>query len=330
MKLQGRVFRGSSGNYWVAVPGHSEPFIVRLRGNLKKELVYSESASRAKRVVSSKKRRTTDPVTVGDMVVLDSKGEVIEEVLPRTSELARKSPTTGEQHVLVANLDLLIIQLSASKPEPNLWMLDRFIVVAENQEISVEIIVNKIDMVDDLQSIETMFEPYVRLGYCVHYTSAKAGTGVKGVCSQLSGRISAIAGSSGVGKSSLINAIQPGLKLRTGDLALSNRQGKHTTTQAELINLFDDPGSWLADTPGLRQLDFWNVDETEVEYGFIEIRALAPTCQFNNCTHRTEPGCAVHEAVRTLQIDPRRWESYKQLYEEALSGRPWNPSTIEL
>jgi ribosome biogenesis GTPase len=330
LKLKGRVFRGSSGNYWIHVRGNDHPYVARLRGTLKKELVYSESASHARRVISAKKRRVTDPVTVGDLVVFDSDTLVIEEVQPRTSEMARKSPTTGEQHVLVANLDTLIICLAAAHPEPNLWMLDRFIVVAENQEIGIEIVVNKLDIFHDQAALELLFEPYRLAGYDICYTSAKDGTGVDDFRNRLAGRITALTGNSGVGKSSLINAVQPGLTLRTGDIGLTNRKGRHTTTQAELVRLFDDSDTWLADTPGLRQLDFWEVDETEVEYGFIELRDLAPDCQFGNCTHRSEPGCAVREAVRSHKIDTRRWESYKQLYEEAISGRPWTPGAGEL
>jgi ribosome biogenesis GTPase len=244
--------------------------------------------------------------------------------------MARKSPTTGEQHVLVANLDTLIIALAATSPDPNLWMLDRFIVVAENQEIGIEIVVNKIDLYADQAALEHLFEPYRRIGYCVHYTSAKTGEGITELRNRLAGRVTALTGNSGVGKSSMINAVQPGLKLRTGDIGLTNRKGRHTTTQAELVRLFDDSDTWLADTPGLRQLDFWEVDETEVEYGFRELRDLSPNCRYGNCSHRTEPGCAVREAVRAHAIDNRRWESYKQLYEEAISGRPWTPGTAEL
>ena len=191
--------------------------------------------------------------------------------------------------------------------------------VAENQELSIEIIVNKIDLASDSQddTLRRQFAIYERIGYPVHYVSARQGVGIDDLKSRLTGIIAAVAGNSGVGKSSLLNVVQPGLKLKTGEVSLITHKGRHTTTQAELIPLFDDGESWLADTPGLQHLDFWEIDPEEVEYGFREVQELAPSCQFNNCTHRTEPGCAVREAVRLGTVDERRLTSYGELYNEA-------------
>jgi ribosome biogenesis GTPase / thiamine phosphate phosphatase len=318
LKLEGRVYRGSSGRYWVHVPGDPTEYTVRLKGTLKKDLVYSEGSSRPKRVVNTRKRRVTDPVTVGDLVVFDSEHDMIESVAPRSAELARKSPSSSEQHVLVANLDALFCVVAAAHPPPDLWIIDRFIVVAENQEIRLKIVVNKCDRVDNLEETKRLFAPYEKMGYPVYYTSAKQGMGIEDLREQMRGRVAAFAGNSGVGKSSLLNAIQPGLTLKTGDLSESTQSGKHTTTQAELIPVIDGE-SWLADTPGLRQLDFWQIDSGEVEYGFVEIHDRAHHCQFNNCTHRNEPGCAVLAAIQTGEVDPRRWRSYVELYEEAVT-----------
>ena len=316
MKLEGRVYRGSSGRYWVHVPADPTEYTVRLRGALKKDLVYTEGASMPRRVVNARKRRVTDPVTVGDLVVFDDEQNMIESVAPRSAELARKSPSSGEQHVLVANLEALFCVVAAAHPAPDLWILDRFIVVAENQEIRLEIVVNKCDRVESLAETRALFEPYDRMGYRIYYTSAKTGLGIDELRERMRGRVAAFAGNSGVGKSSLLNAIQPGLTLKTGDLSESTQSGKHTTTQAELIPVIDGE-SWLADTPGLRQLDFWQIDSGEVEYGFVEIHDRAHQCQFNNCTHRNEPGCAVMMAIGTGGVNERRWKSYLTLYEEA-------------
>jgi ribosome biogenesis GTPase len=299
------------------VPGDAAEHVVRLKGTLKKELIYTQGDSRPRRVVSAHKRRATDPVTVGDIVLFDSRQKIIESVEPRRSELARKAPSSNEQHVLVANLDTLFCVLAAAHPDPDLSILDRFVVVAENQEIAVEIVVNKVDLAG-LEASRELLRPYERIGYPIHYTSAKTGAGVDTLRDRLQGRVSAFAGNSGVGKSSLLNAIQPGLTLKTGDIGESSRQGRHTTTQAELIPIIDGD-SWLADTPGLRNLDFWEIDEGEVEYGFIEIHDRAHLCQFNNCTHRNEPGCAIQSAIDAGDVDPRRWRSYVELYEQAVA-----------
>ncbi len=202
MKLRGRVYRGSSGNYWVQVPGHARDYVVRLRGTLKKELVYSQSGSNPRRVISARKRRLTDPVTVGDLVTFDTETKTIESVAERISELSRKSPSSREQHVLVANLSTLFCVVSAADPPPNLWILDKFIVVAENQELAVEIIVNKIDLASDNQddALHSQFAPYERIGYPVHYVSARQALGIDELKLRLTGIIAAVAGKLGRGK----------------------------------------------------------------------------------------------------------------------------------
>ena len=292
MKLQGRVYRGSSGNYWVQVPGSEKVYIVRLRGTLKKELVYSQSGSNPRRVVSARKRRLTDPVTVGDLVTFDTDTKTIESVAERISELSRKSPSSREQHVLVANLATLFCVVSAADPPPNLWILDKFIVVAENQELSIEIIVNKIDLASESRddSLRQQFGVYERIGYPVHYVSARQEIGIGSLKERLTGKIAAVAGNSGVGKSSLLNTIQQGLKLKTGEVSLITHKGKHTTTQAELIPLFDDGESWLADTPGLQHLDFWEIDPKK--WNMVSARCRNSRRRASSTTAPTAPNQA--------------------------------------
>lgn len=314
--LEGTVFKGTSGNYFVRVRGGADIYIVKLRGNLKKELEYTTSASRPRRVTRARKRRATDPVSVGDTVIIDPVSKVIEKVLARRSEFARTVPGGREQHVLVANLDTVFVTFAAANPLPNLWLLDRFLVASEAVELTPHIIVNKIDVAVDPERTRDEFAVYERVGYTVHYASAKAGEGVPELRAHLRGKISAFAGPSGVGKSSLLNAIEPGLRLKTGDVGEITHKGRHTTTTAELIPLRDEIDTWVADTPGLRQVDFWEVDKEDIELCFPEFEPLLGECQFNNCTHQSEPGCAIRAASRDGTVDRRRYESYVQMLKE--------------
>jgi ribosome biogenesis GTPase len=312
--IEGVVFRGSSGSYFArptgADPHHWREYVLRLRGNLKKELVFTTSGSRPRRVSSARKRRSTDPIAVGDRVLFDPEQGTIEQVLPRTSELARLSPTTREQHVLVANLDVVFIVFAAARPDPELRLLDRFLVVAEAAELTPQIVVNKIELVDDLDSTRALFAPYEAIGYRLHFVSAKNGQGMDEFRAALRGKISALAGPSGVGKSSLLNTIQPGLKLKTGETSVQTGRGRHTTTSAELIPLRDEPDTWIADTPGFQNLEFWDVAPEDIVYCFPEFEEYAGECQFGDCTHRREPGCAVRSALESGTISGGRYQSY--------------------
>lgn len=312
MLLEGTVFRVNSGNYHVQTD-HNGVVISKLRGNLKKELVYSTSLSRAQRVDQAKKRRDTDPIAVGDRVIVDPDLCVIEDILPRRSELARKSPSLRGQHTLVANLDHLFVVFAAIEPKPDLWLMDRFIVMAESIDINVSIIINKIDLLeDDLSEIRETMAPYEKIGYAVHYVSARENIGLETVKNELRGSISAFAGPSGVGKSRLLNALCPGLNLRVGDIGYVTYKGRHTTTTAELIPL-EEGNSWVADTPGLRQLEFWQVDKDDIPFCFREFERFHGQCRFANCSHHDEIGCVVREAAETGEIDMRRYRSFLEL-----------------
>ncbi len=310
MLVEGTVFRTHSGNYYV----QTEDGIVvcKLRGNLKKELVYSTSDSHAKRVDQAQKRRATDPLTVGDRVRLDGELAMIEEVLPRHSELSRHSPSGRGQHTLVANLDQAFLVVAA-QPRPDFWLLDRFLVMAEAADIAPRIIVNKTDKLDDKSrpEIEMGVAVYEKIGYPIYWISAKQGQGMEAVRRAMTGRISAVAGPSGVGKSSLLNALQPGLQLKTGDISNATFSGRHTTTTAELLPL--DGGGWVADTPGLRQVDFWEVDKEDIPHCFPEFAPYLGQCRFADCRHHGELGCAIQVALEAGEINARRYESYVQM-----------------
>ncbi len=312
--LRGTVFRVNSGNYHVLTADGE--FVCRLRGNLKKELVYSTSGSRPRRVQDARKRRTTDPIAVGDHVMIDQALGMIEEILPRHSALSRESPSARGQHTLVANLDCLYVVVAARHPWPDLALLDKFLVIAEAAEIEAGVVVNKMDLLagaeDETRAAMAVYE---RIGYKVLYLSAKQSEGVDTLRAALAGKISAFAGASGVGKSSLLNALEPGLALRTGLVSAVTFQGRHTTTSAELFPLPGAHETWLADTPGLRQVDFWEVDKDDLPFCFPEFSPYLGECKFANCRHHTELGCAVRAAVETGAIDTRRYASYLQLTE---------------
>lgn len=312
MLLEGTVFRVNSGNYFVSTDGGV--IVGKLRGNLKKELVYSTSASRARRVDQAKKRRDTDPIAVGDRVRIDPDLHVIEDILPRRTELARRSPSQRGQHTLVANLDHLFVVFAAMEPRPDLWLLDRFLVTAESAEIEASIIVNKTDLLNgDDAEIRDLLLPYEKIGYPVNFASAREGMGLTDLRELLRGRISAFAGPSGVGKSRLLNALCPGLNLRVGEIGYVTYKGRHTTTTAELIPLEEGREGWVADTPGLRQLEFWEVDKDDIVWCFPELRPFVGSCRFNDCRHRDEIGCAIREAVESGEIDNRRYLSFREM-----------------
>jgi ribosome biogenesis GTPase len=309
---EGTVFRVQSGNYSVQTP--QGVLVCKLRGNLKKELIYTTSGSRPRRVSHANKRRSTDPLAVGDRVRVDPAAGTIEDILPRHSEFSRDSPSGRGQHILVANLDRVYVVSAAANPQPDLWLLDRFLVVAEAAEIGAALIVNKMDRLEteaDEAAARALFALYERIGYPVFYTAAKRGEGLEPLRADLRGHICAFAGQSGVGKSSLLNALQPGLTLKTGDVGSVTHKGRHTTTTAELLPF--EGGGWVADTPGLQQIEFWQVDPDDIPYCFPEFAAYRDECRFHNCRHHTETGCAVRAAVAQGAIDPRRYQSYVQM-----------------
>lgn len=271
-----------------------------------------------------KERRGTDIVTVGDWVTIslteDGMG-IIEDVDERHSALSRTRTSARDrrrlaedrEQVLVANPDQVIFVFSIRKPRPSLRKLDRFLVVAEMNQLPAIICVNKVDLVKPDEA-EAMFDLYVRIGYRVIYTSAKTGQGIDELRECLHDKISVLAGSSGVGKSSLLNAVEPGLGLKVREVSEATEKGMHTTRHAELFRL--EMGGYVADTPGIRGLALFDVEPSELDAYFREIMPLVARCKFSDCTHRHEPGCAVRAAVEDGRIDPARYDSYLRLRDE--------------
>ena len=306
---QGIVLRGTGGA-WHVRAASGEVHEASLRGRLKLD------------------REETQKLAVGDHVVLeiDQPGAAwtITDILPRPSQLARRAPGEGrDERIVAANVDQVIVVFAAAKPEPHRRMLDRFLVIAEANSLDARVIINKVELVDR-DAAERDFADYGSAGYPVHFTSVKQRIGLEDLHEQLSGKTSVLTGPSGVGKSSLMNAMYPGLDLRVGEISESVNKGRHTTVGA-LMHPLPDAG-FVVDTPGLREVGMWGLSSDHLDECFREFRAHIPNCKFGNCTHRVEPGCAVREAVSAGEISAERFDSYLRLREEIeQSEKKWAP-----
>jgi ribosome biogenesis GTPase len=243
------------------------------------------------------------------------------EILPRRSRLARRAPGGAHgERILVANVDQVIVMFAAIKPEPHTRMLDRFLVIAEANELPVLVIVNKIDLADR-ESVESRFSAYGRAGYPVRYVSVKGRIGLAAMHDALAGRVSVLTGPSGVGKSSLLNALFPGANLRVGEISESVQKGRHTTVGATMLPLPDPAGGFVVDTPGLREVGLSAVSAQRLDDCFPEFRPLIDRCRFRDCRHVSEPDCAVRAAAEANEIDRERYDSYLSLLQDLESSQ---------
>jgi ribosome biogenesis GTPase len=246
---------------------------------------------------------------------------VIAGVLPRRSVLARRAAGTRvKRQVLIANVDQVVVVFAAALPPPHLAMLDRFLVVAEANHLSARVVVNKVELAESMDDLRAMFEPVSMAGYEVHYTSVKQNIGLEALHAALAGKASVLTGPSGVGKSSLLNSLYPGLNLRVGQVSAAYGTGRHTTVGGFLIRLPGDAS--VADTAGLREVGVWMVPPEELPDCFPEFRPHLDSCRFSDCAHMSEPGCAIQAAVEAAEIHELRYESYVQLREEAEATFP--------
>lgn len=326
---QAVVLQGTGG-VWQVVTDAGAFLDVSLRGRLK------HAAGREGRVrdersggrEAMRRSRTDDEdkplkLTVGDRVTIRTEGGeagwTIDAIHPRRSQLARRNPggARGER-VMMANLDQVLVVFAAARPEPHPRMLDRFLVIAEANDLTARVIINKIDLSSE-QHIRTVFADQLAAGYPFHLTSVVTGDGLEELRDNVGGRTSALTGPSGVGKSSLMNRLFPGLDLRTAEISDSVNKGRHTTVGAVLHPL--PGGGFIADTPGLREVGLWNISPEGLAACFPEFRPLLSSCRFADCIHTVEPGCGIREAVQTGTVRAGRYDSYLRLRDELASGK---------
>lgn len=261
------------------------------------------------------KTRSTDErhvVVAGDAVMFRLVNETdgfIERVEPRTGIIRRQS--RGRQHVIAANVEQMLVVSSAAEPYLKPHLIDRLLVCAERERIQPLICITKIDLVEP-HELQPLIGVYARMGYEVLPLSILNGTNLETLRNRLSGRRSVVVGQSGVGKSSLLNAVESGLNLRVGAVSEESQKGKHTTTTAKLIKLAF--GGYVVDTPGIRALELWDVSPAEVGGTLRDMRPFINHCRFPDCTHQHEANCAVKDAVADGRLDARRYESYLQLF----------------
>lgn len=270
---------------------------------------------RLKGVFRTKGIKSTNPVAVGDRVVVERdeemKGSVITHIEDRDNYVIRKSVNLSKRsHIIAANVDQAVLIATVEQPKTLQGFIDRFLVAAEAYDIPAVIVFNKIDLysdesIDELEFYDLMYRD---IGYQVLATSAVTGDGLDDLADVLRDKVSLLSGNSGVGKSTLINAIDPKLDLKTGTISKSHKLGQHTTTFAEMFPLA--MGGDIIDTPGIRSFGMVDMENAEISHYFPEIFEISASCKFNNCMHLNEPGCAVLDALENGDISPTRYKSY--------------------
>ena len=305
-ELEGTVIK-STGS-WADVQSGDRVIPCRVRGKFRLE-----------------RTEATNPIAVGDRVTVRLGAEetgLIVEVHERKNKVSRRAAgrRVGHEQVLAANVDIAWCIQSVRNPNLNPGLIDRFLVVAEACTIPAALVFNKVDLIEESfrDAVEYFGGLYTGLGYPVVYTSALMGDGVGTFRQAMQGKINLIAGPSGVGKSALLNSVEPSLELKTGAVSEKTRKGKHTTTHAALFSL--NPSTFVVDTPGMREFGIVDVDPAELSHHFVEFRPFLDECHFPNCSHDHEPGCAVRDAVEADRIAEDRYQSYLNILDSLRLG----------
>ncbi len=320
---RGLVVKKTFGQYFVKFDQQLIP--CSINSKLRKQLVYpiADPSSIARKVVTVKDIDSVDPIAVGDRVefIYTNPNEgMIVDVLPRRNKLsrpsvdgARRSKSQPLEQVLAVNIDQALVVMPITNPAPAWNLLDRYLVTTEAAHIPAIICFTKTDLLEK-ENVFSEVKVYEYIGYPVVMSSSTNGHGIDQVRSILKDKCSVLWGKSGVGKSSLLNAVQPGLGLRVNEVNEHNSEGRHTTTHMEMIDL--DFGGSVIDTPGLRQFKLWNADSDDIAYFMPDLKPFVGQCKFGlDCTHEREPGCTIRSAVSAGQIDQRRYESYLEMRE---------------
>ena len=303
MKRQKAFVLRSTGSWYQVMLDDGRQLNCRIRGKM-----------RLKGVV------TTNPVAAGDNVFveeLSAEEGAIVEVEPRKNYIIRRSVNLSRRaHIIASNIDLAFLVITVANPQTHYGFIDRFTVAAEAYKIPVILVFNKVDQYNEAEQelLAEYMAVYHTTGYPMLLTSAVTGMGLNDLKSLMENKVSLFSGNSGVGKSSLINAIEPGLNLKTQHISSQSGSGQHTTTFAEMHPL--SFGGYIADTPGIKGFGLVDIDKNELSHYFPEMHALLPDCKFYNCLHQAEPGCAVKRALETGEVAERRYASYLAMFND--------------
>lgn len=318
----GIVFRKSLGHYTVHTNG--QEIDCELSSRLHKQLIYptADPTSLRHRVQAVREIEHIDPIAIGDQVRFLDAGQgrgLITEILPRRSKLSRPMPVPGQrvfEQVIVSNADQVLTVFAAASPTPKWGLLDRYLVTAEAAGLPSRIIITKMDLANKNETLEKDLDIYRRIGYPIHLVCSSTGDGLEELKQALHGRMSVLIGKSGVGKTSLMNALQPGLGLRVKAVSQGDvGKGRHTTSHLQMFEL--DFGGMLVDTPGMREFGLWDISSEDLASLFPEMERYVGQCKFGlSCQHDHEPGCVIRKAVVSEQINPYRYQSYLRLREE--------------
>ena len=309
--MNGRVIK-NTGSWYVVRTDDCKDYNCKVKGNFRIKGI-----------------RTTNPVAVGDIVDITVNADgtaFIVKIAPRTNYIIRRaSNLSKESHIIAANLDRALLVVSLTEPATSTTFIDRFLATAEAYQVPVTIVINKTDLYTDelAEYYEAIKYLYESIGYEVLGVSATTGDGVDRVRDVISKGITLFSGNSGVGKSSLINALIPGLELRTANVSTSHHTGMHTTTFSEMFAVGTD--AYIIDTPGVKGFGTIDFDVNEVSHFFTEIFRISANCRYGNCTHTHEPGCAVLKAVDESLISQSRYASYLSILEDGTEGKYRKP-----
>jgi ribosome biogenesis GTPase len=316
---KGTVYKKTLGHYFVDSDG--ETVVCSISNKLRKELIYpiADASSVRQRVIDVQAVAVVDPVAVGDRVGFLDNGDgsgMIVDVLPRRTQLVRRAPGPKPlEQVIVANVDQIVTVFAAAQPKPKWNLLDRYLVTAEAAGLPTLICITKWDLVKHnakSRRLQEAIELYQHIGYPVILTSSVDSEGLAELRDALCDRLSVFVGKSGVGKTTLLNALQPGLGLRVKEISQQTGKGKHTTSHVELFEL--DAGGQVVDTPGMREFALWDLDGADLAALFPEMTPYLGQCRFGaSCSHTHEPECAIKEAVAAGEIAECRYDSFVRM-----------------